>query len=85
MKNIHILQEESGGIPDTPQLFLTEKEAENAFVSMVNGTKKRKFKTYKGASAFLDQEWDGNQEYCIRFWSIELPEKKTIVYLKKGK
>ncbi len=85
MKNIHILQEESGGIPDIPQLYLKEREAENDFIRMVNENKGRKFKTYKGASAFLEQEWDGNQEYCIRFWTIELPEKKTMIYLKKGK
>ena len=73
MSEIHILQEESGGIPDEPRLFLTIQEAEFAFVSLVNEGKKRRFKTYKAARSFLDREWDGNQEYCIRFWSIELP------------
>ena len=85
MKNIHILQEETGGIPDEPQLYLTEREAEIDYVRMVNENKGRRFKTYKAAQEFLEREWDGNQDYCIRFWTLELPEKKTILYLKKDK
>ena len=80
---IHILQEESGGLPDTPQLFRTVREAEIAYVALVNNTQKRRFKTYQGASNFIKDEWDSNQEYYIHFWSLELPKKRTLIYLRR--
>lgn len=82
---IHILQEETGGVPDTPQLYATEREAEKEYIRLVNANLRTNCKTFNAAAKRLEQESEGGGDYYLRFWSIELPEHKTIIYLRKGK
>ena len=78
MKKIYILQEEESGIPDTPQLFWTKRQADAAYVRIVNELHDRGFKTYNAAYKFLEKEYEGDQEYWFRIWELELPPQKSL-------
>lgn len=67
---VWVVQEETGGIPDEPHVFFTEKEAEGYYMGCVNENHQTKFKSWKSASRHALKQSVCGDDWYIRIWEL---------------
>lgn len=66
-KRIYLIQEIESGVPEPPMIYLNEKDADKAYIELINKKHGKTFKTVKQATKFLNDE--GNEgDGTIHYW-----------------
>ena len=66
---VHLVQPEFELIPDEPEAYITQDEAEKSYIEHVSGCLDKEAKTYNDAVQLMEKNWGDNN---VRHFKVEL-------------